>query len=247
MALKTKITAAEHAALADNLKSEYKLVGTDYLLETDDLTELRNAKDREVQARKDAEAERDRLKAEKDAADAEVQAAKDEAARKKGDVAAIETSWQAKLEAAKVEGEAKAAKLQTQLDNLLVANKAKDIANEISTTPDLIEPLIAARLKAETEGDVAITRVLDANGKPSAMSLDDLKKEFIANPRFAVIIKGSGGQGGGAGADLPGGGAPGAKKISEMTFAERTAAYNADPAAFNTRLAAEKGTQGVSA
>ena len=233
MALKSKITAqADFDALPDAIKAEYKKEGDIWLLDSDDATELRTAKDREAKRARDAEAERDRLKKEAEDAARVIQDAKDEAARKAGDVAAIEKSWSDKYEAEKTEGKKREAALQAQIDTLLVTNVANQIAGDISTVPDLLSGPIAKRLKAEITDGVAITRVLDADGKPSAMSIDELKKEFVANPKYAAIIQGSNASGGGANGGGTGGGAPTGKKFSQLSEAERVALHRENPTKF---------------
>jgi hypothetical protein len=240
--LKSRLTKAEFDALPDALKEYYKAEGDVYLLQSDDAAELRAAKDREAEARRDAEAERDRLKAEKAEAERVAREAADEAARerakKDGDISALETSWQAKVDAAKNEGKAEADKLRNMLTDLLVDKEALRIANEISTSPKLIEPHIRKRLKAELDGDKPKTRVLDAAGEPSALSLEELQQEFVANADFAAIIKGSDASGGGANGKHSGGGAA-TKKISEMNQAERVALHKANPEAFRIKAKAE--------
>lgn len=240
--LKSRLTKAEFDALPDALKEYYKAEGDAYLLQSDDAAELRAAKDRETERRAAAEAERDRLKAEKDEADRQAAAAAEEAARerakKDGDLTALETSWQAKVEAAKVEAKAENDKLRAMLTDMLVDKEAARMAGEISTTPKLIEPHIKARLKAELDGDKPLTRVLDANGQPSALTLAELQQEFVANKDFAAIIKGSSASGGGANGQHSGGGATG-KKISEMNEAERVAFHRTNPDAYRTQAKAE--------
>lgn len=240
--LKTKITKADFDALPDALKAYYKQDGDNYLLQSDDAAELRAAKERESAARIAAEAEAKRLKDEAAAAEtarlkAEQDAA-DEKARKSGDIAALDKSWQAKLDdAVRVERE-RADKLEKQLRSALVDGKAEALAAEISTTPELLAPLIAARLDPDLTGEKAIVRIKDANGQPSAANLDDLKKEFVANAKFAAIIKGSNASGGGANGNNSGGGAAN-KKISEMTEAEKVAYHRANPEAYKAQARQE--------
>jgi hypothetical protein len=238
MALKSKITKAEFDALSDVLKAEYKVgnsAGDQYVLDTDEATALLAARDAMKRERDEAAAERDRLKAEKDAKDAEVQAAKDAEARAKGDTAALDSSWQTKLDKQKADDKAVIDGLNATIRNLTVNSAAKALANDISIAPELLEDAIAKRLKPEINDGVAITRVLDKDGKPSAMSLDELKQEFVANPKYAAIIKGSNASGGGATGGGSGGSAPGTitgKKFNTLTEAERTALYKSDPAKF---------------
>ena len=49
--------------------------------------------------------------------------------------------------------------------------------------------------------------VLDANGKPSAATLEELKAEFVNDPAFAPLIVGSKASGSGASGAKPGSGA----------------------------------------
>lgn len=231
-----KITKVAFDALPDVMKGEYKpntANAEEYLLDTDEASELLAARDREkVRADKlqkaidDAKTEQDRIVAEATEAAAE-------AARAKGDVKAIEASWQAKLDAAKVAADAAIAKLTDKLRKLLVHDRAVSIAAEISTVPSLMVPVIEARLSAELEGEEPITRVLDAAGKPTATSIDDFKKELVANKEYASIIKAAGSSGGSAGGGSGGGSAT--KKLSEMTEAEKVALAQDNPAEF-TRL-----------
>lgn len=240
--LKSKITKAEYDALPDALKAVYKQDGDNYLLQSDGADELRRAKDREKERADNLEREiaaiNERItKAEKDAADAQ-RLADEQKARDNKDITALETSWQQKLDAAKLEHQTEVGRLTSMLENTLLDSAAQVIASEISTVPELLTPVIRARLRVELNGDKPITRVLTIDGQPSAANLDDLKKEFVANDKFASIIKGSNASGGGASNGGSGGGAAG-KKISEMTEAERVATYRANPDAYKQQAKAE--------
>jgi hypothetical protein len=224
MALKRKITKDEFEALPDHFKAEYKPHGDSFVLDTDDATELQNALDRQKEEAKRTKEELDRIKAEKDAAEQAAREAAAEAAKKSGDVDALETSWKAKLEAAEKKAEERVAATNKRLENLLVRDVARELATEISTAPDLILPHIIARLGAEMDGDEPKTRVLDKAGKPSAMSIDELREEFVANDKFSAIIIGSKAKGGNSG-QTSGGGNPAGKKIQDMTEAERVALH----------------------
>ena len=72
------------------------------------------------------------------------------------------------------------------------------MAAEISTSPSLLLPHIKARLQADLDGDAPATKVLDRDGKPSAMTVADLSKEFVDNKDFAAIIRATKASGGGA-------------------------------------------------
>lgn len=203
MALKKKLTKEEYAKLSDAFKAEYIEDGDNFRLDVDgeeDTGALRRAKDREAQLRKDAE------KRAKEAEDRLTEIEGDDA-RKKGDVATLEKSWSGKLEAQKAEYEGKLSKLTAHTTRSLVDNVATSIATKISTAPALLLPHIRARLQADFEGDEPKTRVLDKDGKPSALSVDELAQEFVANKDFSAIITASKASGGAGKPSQQGGGA----------------------------------------
>lgn len=248
MRLKTKINKEEFDALSDPLKELYKEQNGSYLLDTDEAEELRTANARAREERDEAKRKADEIKARLDALEAERaeeaerrRQEEQENARKNKDVDAIEASWQAKLDEAKRKSEEAEARLRDQLQTLLVDNKAADLAAEISTAPKLILPHIKARLKAELDGGEVKTRVLDADGKPSALTLDDLKQEFLANDEYAAIIKSSKASGGGASNGNGGGGASG-KSFNDLSEAERVALHRQNPEKFR-QMAEEAGIQ----
>src|SRR5574340_286760 len=126
----------------------------------------------------------------------------------KGDVDKLEGSWKEKLarREAELTGELTAAR--TSLQKLLVDNVAQGIVTKISNAPDLLLPHVQKRLTTELTSDGYITRVLDREGKPSAMSIEELQKDLISDKRFSAIIITSKATGGGAsGGDNPGSGA----------------------------------------
>src|SRR4051812_7893121 len=97
--LKRKLTKAEHAALQPLLQAEYKAEGEDFVLDAsgfDDPGELKRALDREKQEKKDAKTEADTLRT-------KLATITDVDARRAGDIATLEKSWQGKLDAKDVE------------------------------------------------------------------------------------------------------------------------------------------------
>lgn len=175
MALKRKISRTEYDGLNDVLKAEYKANGDNYVLDTDDATELLNARDLE--------------KREKDAAREELKTVKAElAALKKngGDFEALENSYKTRI--ASLEGEL--AQVNTTLtserrDRYANAEAAKIAAR--FTVPGIMQKEIAPRLDIDPK-DPTKVRVLDKDGKPSAMTLADLEKEFVDNPEYKGIV-----------------------------------------------------------
>lgn len=225
MALKVKITKEEHAALSDALKTEYVADGDGFKLDVDDTeiaAEMRRARDRskvEADEARAAAAEEKRKREELETA----------GARKAGDIDSIEKSWKQKLADAETKGQNETKALRSQLEKLLVQDVARAIATEISTSPSLILPHIKARLSADFSGDEPITRVLDEAGKPTALSVTELKQSFIDNKDFAAIIIGSKSSGSGA---TGSNGSGGPKKPSEYTETERNDLFKKDPAKF---------------
>lgn len=161
----------------------------------------------------------------------------EEAARKKGDVAALEASWQAKLDQAETKHAEATKALQDQVYKLTVGQTAQSLASELSIkgSEAVLLPHITNRLQVETteSGEVKV-RVLDSQGKPSALSIDDLKKEFRGNVAFKPLIVASNASGSGATGGGDGGGA--AKKPSEMNAQERAEFQKNDPQGFQAAL-----------
>lgn len=186
MALKIKLTKEQYEALSDALKAEYVADGEGYRLDADfeDTGALKRAKDREAQLRRDAE---QKLKEATDALDA----LSGDDAKKKGDIVTLEKSWQGKLDKLTNESEAKIKTLTGHVTKNLVDKVATEIATKISKAPSILSRFIKDRLAVDFEGDEPKTRVLDKEGKPSALTLDELANEFVANKDFADIIIGS--------------------------------------------------------
>ena len=204
MALKKKLTKEEHAKLSDALKAEYIEDGDGFRLDVDgdeDTGALKRAKDREAQLRKDAEKEAKELRE-------RLESIEGDDARKKGDIATLEKSWQSKLEKQREEYEAKVSKLTSHTTKTLVDNVASQLAHKISNAPAIIMPHIKSRLIADFEGDTPVTRVLDKDGKPSALTIDELANEFVANKDFSAINTASKASGGAGKPSQNGGGAP---------------------------------------
>lgn len=166
--------------------------------------------------------------------EAEEQAAL-EHARKKGDIDALEKSWGDKLAARETELLNEKQSLEAQVYKLTVGSKATELAAKLAVpgSDSVLLPHISNRLQVETvDGEIKI-RVLDLQGKPSALSIEDLEKEFRANEAFKPLIRASNASGSGASGGQ-GGGAT--KKPSEMTTAERQEWQLRDPSGFKAAL-----------
>lgn len=153
------------------------------------------------------------------------QKAADEAAAKSGDVDTLTKSWQDKLTRRESELLEEVTKRDAQLMNLTVNATAQSIASELAVqgSAGVLAKLVRDRLKYE-DGKVS---VLDAEGKPSALTVDELKKEIADDPGLAPLIVGSRASGGGA-SGARGGGA--AKTWDQMTGMERVELRRTNPA-----------------
>ncbi len=239
MALKRKINKEAYDALPDAVKAEYKTEGMDFVLDVegfeDPAPELRRARDREKQRAEDAEKKLAPLQAK--VTELEDQLKLDPT--KRGDIATLEASWKQKLADAEKAGTATADALRASVTKLLRDGAATALAGEISTAPNLLLPHLMSRLTVDFDGDEPQLRVLGADGKISAFTVDDLKKEFVANQDFAAIIVGSKASGGGAnGGKQNGNGVP--KKLADMSETERTEYSKSSPQEFAKAVEAEK-------
>lgn len=193
MKFKRKLTKAEFEKLTEVQQQLYIADGDNYILNIEDTAfenlkiekanlkkELDEYKEKEVERIAAAE-ERVRKKAEDDY----------KKAKSDKDIETVEKSWSDKY-----------SKLETQFNDLtlkhndyvkssLINAEVNRIANEISTVPDVILPHIKSRLDVDLTGEQAKLFVLDKQGQRSALTVDELSKEFIDNPSFSAIIKAS--------------------------------------------------------
>lgn len=237
MAFKLKIDQAAYDALSDDHKALYKKQdgAEHYNLDLED----GEIPDVDGLRRKNAE-----LLEEKKTEKAKREAAELERAKKEGDVAALETSWQARLDTEVGAERSKVTSLEQQLKTLTVGRAATELAadlavvtNGVSSAPVLL-PHIQARLQLETAADGEVkVRVLDTAGKPSAMTLDQLKDEFRGNPMFAPMIQASKAGGSGADGGKSGGAGGTVKEYKDMNEQERVELFRKDPLKFKAEKA----------
>ena len=200
-----KLTVESLDGLDDSVKSLYKEDNGKFRLDLDgyeDTTGLKAQRDALLNEKK--EAQRKAKEAEEAA-----KAAAEESARKNGDVAALEKSWQEKLAATESNYKNLNESLTKQIHGLTVGQTATKLAAElaISGSADVLLPHIQSRLTVEIKDGAPSVRVLDLQGKPTALTIDELKQEFISNKAFAPLIAASKATGGGA-SGSGGGGAP---------------------------------------
>lgn len=175
MALKRKITRAEYDALSDVIKAEYKANGDGFVLDTDDATDLINARDLE---RREKEEVRKKLKEAQD----EIAAIK----KAGGDWESLEASYRSKIATLEKEKGELNTTLTSERRERFVTAEASKIAARF-TVPSLMQEQIAKRLDVDPK-DGKTVKVLDKDGKMSALTLADLEKEFVDNPEFKGIV-----------------------------------------------------------
>jgi hypothetical protein len=146
-------------------------------------------------------------------------------AKKSGDTEALEASWQEKYDSTvselKGQFEPKVAELEGLLRDATVTTRATQIAAELAVpgSAKALMPHIQSRLAMDIKDGKASTIVTDASGKPSALTLEELKNEFIGDEAFAPLIVGSKATGGGAnGSD----GGAGTKTLKRADFSTKT-------------------------
>ncbi|WP_228732871.1 hypothetical protein [Klebsiella aerogenes] len=192
MMLKYKIDKATYDALSDEQKAMYAEAGDGYQMQIEGLPDVTGleAKVNELLGEKKSEAEKRR------AAELAAQQAADEQARAAGDVTALENSWRQKLTDTEQRYQSQIDGLNGSLNTYLVDNVATTLAAKLSgEAAPVILPHIKTRLAVEMQDGKPVTRVLDASGKPSAMTIDELGAEFAGNKAFAGVIIGSRAQG----------------------------------------------------
>lgn len=195
---------------------------------------LRRAKDREAEAARklrERVAELELTVADKDE---EIKNAKP--GRK---VDELENSWRQKLADAERKHGETIEKQKKYIEETLIEAEAAKLAS-MFTVPKVGGRLVKERLSVEFGEDGPKVRVLDAAGSPSAMSLEDLRKEFVDNKEYAPLIVATRGSGGGAAGSGGGSGSGAGKTFKEMDAIERTELHRTNPTRFAAEVAALK-------
>jgi chromosome segregation ATPase len=213
--MKFKLTKAQYDELSDDLKKEYQEQDGEYVLNVEggeDTGALKRAKDHEKERRKQAEDKARDLETQLNSTKEELETLQNSKGDGEKDVAKLESKWKKKLEDKERELGEKSQSLEKELNTLLVDNVADRLAADLSDSPSVLRPHIKERLTVERVDGKAVTRIKDADGELSPMTLDELKSEFESNNDFASVVRGSKGSGSGAGGGQGGQGGQAPKK-----------------------------------
>lgn len=215
--------------LEDGVKGLYEEKDGKFRLKVDGLPDVSGLKKKLDELMDESKAAKRKAKEIEEAAERE----RAEALAKSGDVESLRKSYDEKFGKTKTEYETQIQNYQQQLQKLTVGQTATTLAAELAipgSAPVLL-PHIQARLSMEIRDGQPVTVVMSADGKPSAMTIEELKTELSANPAFAPIIAASKAAGGGASGGGNGGGA--AKKavtraqFDSMNAVQRTGHFKA--------------------
>jgi len=213
-------------ALTEDAKKEYNLDGETATLVIEggpDIARLEKKANLAEEHRKKAEDARD-------AAEDNLKTARAEFSKAGGNadkIKELEAKHTAELEKVRKERESEKAEALAKSDQEMVNAEATKFASENFTIPGLVSDQIAKRLNVEEVGGKRVVRVLDADGNPSALGINDLHKEFLDNKEFAPIIKANVGAGGGA-SPAAGGGAD-HKGKENLSLTEKVAMKKDNP------------------
>jgi len=155
--------------------------------------------------------------------DEQLERERQELMAKNGDVESLRKSYEDKFGKITSEFGEKEKSYQQQLQRLTVGQTATTLASELAIpgSAAVLLPHIQARLSMEIRDGEPVTVVIGPDGKPSALTIDDLKSEIAANQAFAPIIAASKAAGGGASGSGNGGGAA-KKTVTRSQFDSMT-------------------------
>lgn len=226
--MKYLIDKAAYDALEPSLQAFYKAQGEDYVLTVDGLPAPEDTAG--LKAKNDellAELKANKTKARE--AEEAARIAAEENARKSGDTEALDRSWTEKHTKALGEKDATLAGLQAQVHALTVGATAARLAGELAVqgSSAVLQKLIEPSLSFEMRDGKPVVVVLDAERRPTALTVDEYKEQLFNDAALAPLIAASRATGGGAGGGKGGGAA---KTWDQLTGMERVELRRTNPA-----------------
>lgn len=212
MALKYEIETLD--GLDDGIKTMYEKSGDKFVLAVDGIpTHDTTLAERIAKL----EANNRDLLGEKKAAKEEAEKARIDAAKKGGDIEALEDSWREKYLSNESAKNLEVEQFKKMVSGLTVGAAAATISADVfGSNAEIMLHHVNQRLGYEIVDGHPKVRVL-VDGKPSALTVDELKAEFKASAKFAPFVVAT--RASGAGGHGSGGGASG-KKFRDYTGAE---------------------------
>lgn len=226
--MKYLIDKAAYDALEPSLQAFYKAQGEDYVLAVEGLPAPEDVSG--LKAKNDellAELRANKTKARE--AEEAARIAAEDAARKSGNTEALDRSWQEKHTAALAEKDGTLSALQAQVHALTVGATAARVAGELAVqgSAAVLQQIIEPRLSMELREGKPTVVVLDAERRPTALTVEEFKTQLFNDAALAPLIASSRASGGGA-TGGKGGGA--AKTWNQLTGMERVELRRTNPA-----------------
>lgn len=191
------LTKEQYDALPDWMKAQFKLSDDGENYEPTFVTEEEVAGLKRNNA--DLQEEKRLAQEKKDKADRAAAEAAEKEARARGDIDALEKSWKAKFKTLETDYAAKLQAATGRVHELTVGAAAKDLCVKLfgkRAGNRVLQKEIADRLSLEETEDGGYKVRVMQDGKPSALTLEDLEKEFRASDDYKPFIEGSGAAGG---------------------------------------------------
>ena len=190
MSLKLEVESLD--GMDENLQSLYEEQEGKYRLKVDGLPDVEKVEGKrkiEAEHRKKAEARAAEIEEELNGLRAKLESIETDGHRKKGDVEALEKSWQDKLSKREQELMSELETRDGWLKQQMVTGVANSLAAEIAVqgSAKALIPHIERRLSMEIREGNPSTVVLDSEGKPSANTVEELKTEFVNDPALSLI------------------------------------------------------------
>jgi hypothetical protein len=234
--MKYLIDKAAYDALEPSLQAFYKAQGENYVLAVEglpapeDTAGLKAKVEELLREKKDEKTRREQ-------AEEAARVAAEEAARKNGDTEALERSWNEKHTRALGEKETALSAAHAQIHALTVGATAARLAGELAVqgSSAVLQQIIEPRLSMEIRDGKPVVVVLDAERRPSALTVDEFKEQLFNDAALAPLIAASRATGGGAGGGKGGGAA---KSFDQLTGMERVELRRNDPAGYERLKAA---------
>lgn len=247
MALKAKITKAEHDALPEAMRKEYVDNGDgEFTLDVDgaeDTGALKRALAREKTEAKESRKARELAESELEKERAKHAASGD--GNKEKTAKQIEKEWNDKYTA----DMGKATALLTATQEHLRQQTAQSLATELFTVPKIGQKYVIDRIKIASDDDgKPVVQFLHEDGTvDETATAETFKTELKKNKDLASILIGSKASGGGAngGNGNSGGGAPQSKPFKDLNGLERAELLRTDPDKFARESTALRSSQQI--